>query len=428
MSLTSASPCRRGEKRYDSLLYAFGFREVAFLALGASSLSYDYRERCLGGYKKRLLFTALALVLFAPCYLMWQIVFDISLFSHTDKSSKLSVLSGGLPWVGWLFAFAALTAAAAFLLVKNIRYDKTYITNRTIKLYLDRVPCGICCWRENGRVLFSNICMNRLCEVLTGEQLLNGRQFSDAVGDGIVNADGRVRRFLSREILLNNERLYEIIASDITDEYAKTEALKKDKEELSRLNRELSDYYLGIDESVRRREILQAKIKIHDEMNRLMLSTVAADKNDTETLDEIFSLWEQNALLLSVSSDKKRGQHNISSVKSLAKSLGLRLIWREESLSELNGSQKELFFFTAREAVVNAVKHADAEEMRISFEKTRDKLIFRFSNDGKMPLGEVNFEGGLSNIARLAQKQGATLHTEVGERFELVLGFEINGE
>ena len=380
----------------------------------------------LAAIRKRFLFTSLAVLLFAPCYFMWQVIFDLSLFFGTDKISPLSTLAGELPRIYWFTAFFVLTAAAVLLLIVNIRYDKTYITPATIKLYLDSIPCGICCWRENGKVLFSNICMQQLCKSITGKPLLNGNQLREAVSDGILAVDGKVRRFVCREITMDNERLCEMIASDITAEYAKTKALEKDKTELSRLKGELLEYYLSIDESVQRQEILQAKMNIHDEMNRLMLATMAADKDDTSALDDIFSLWERNALLLCMEAGIKTTEKKKDDVDSLADALGLELVWIGNMPDALSEHQAELFFFTAKEAVVNAVKHASAEKMEISFEETQDSLSCKFTNHGNIPSGKVRREGGLANIAMLAKKQGASLRAEADEEFTLVLTFEKN--
>ena len=371
--------------------------------------------------KKRFRFTTTALVLFAPAYLLWQVIFDFSLVGSTPQVAALTDFLCGLSWVYWFAVFVLLTAAAALLLGLNIRYDRRFINPGTIKLYLDQIPCGICCWRENGRVLFSNICMNELCAAITKQPLLNGKHFYDAVQDGILTVDGKVWRFATREITMDGETLREMIASDITSEYAKTAALEEDKAELSRLNKELWEYYLSIDESVQRQEILQAKMNIHDEMNRLMLSTVAADREDTAALDRIFSLWEQNALLLCMEADKKTAQQQSGAMESLAQALGIRVLWDGELPAAFNDAKRELFYFTAQEAMINAVKHAQAEEMAITFEETDEHLTCRFTNNGTMPAGEVHFEGGLANIAFLAEKQGATLQIETNDKFSLVL-------
>ncbi|MBR3148872.1 MAG: hypothetical protein IKF64_01780 [Eubacterium sp.] len=397
----------------------------AFFALLALLLCLtNIGSGVLAAIKRHVSFMAFALVLFAPAYVLWQVIFDFSLFGKSEKATEITSALCAIGVAYWIAAFVLLTIASALLLWRNIRYDKTFITPSTIKLYLDKMPCGICCWRDNGRVLFSNICMNELCLAITDAPLLNGNHFQNAVNDGIMTVDEKVWRFASREIEMDGEPLYEMIASDITTEYAKTAALEKDKAELSRLKGELWNYYLSIDESVQRQEILQAKMNIHDEMNRLMLSTVAADKNDTKALDDIFSLWEQNALLLCMEADKKTNQQQTEAIDSLAKALGVRLIWRGELPSTLSDKQKELFFFVAQEAVVNAVKHAQAKELEISIEQQGGNMLCRFTNDGKMPDGEVSFEGGLANIALLAKKQGAEIFTEIGESFTLILQFD----
>ena len=374
----------------------------------------------LAAVKKHLGFSAAALILFAPSYFLWQVIFDFSLFGSSDKTTAVSRTLCALPWAFWLLAFILITLATILLFLRNVKYDKTYITPGTIKIYLDKIPCGICCWRDNGRVLFSNEWMNKLCEAVCGEQLLDGNTFFDSVNGGILNSDGRVWRFVRRDIEIDGEHLYELIASDISREYEKTKKLEEDKEALARLNEELREYYLSIDESVKLQEILQAKINIHDEMNRLMLSTAAASKEGGETLDEYFSLWEQNALLLCMDAEEKTNRQQ-GAIDSLAKALGINLLMDDELLNKMSEKQKELFYSTAREALANAAKHAGAEQMQISFEQTKKELIIRFANNGKMPQKDVQFVGGLANVSALAEKQGAFIRTETGDKFVLVL-------
>lgn len=377
----------------------------------------------LAAVKKRYLFIGLALCLFASSYFIWQVIFDFSLFDKTGKTAAVSSQLCALPQTYWLCAFALLSIGAVMLFYLNIRYDKTNINPGAIKHCLDQMPCGICCWRENGRVLFKNICMNELCIAITNAPLLNGNQFCDAIENEIIPVADKVWRFARRELSVDGERLFEMIASDITVEYAKTEALERDRAELSRLNQELREYYLSIDESVQHREILQAKINIHDEMNRLMLLTVAADSGDIGALDNIFSLWEQNALLLCMEADGKNNEQQIGAIESIAGALGIRLVWKNSLPENMNENERELFFFAAQEAIINAVKHARAKEMEISFEIRENALICSFTNDGVLPESEIRFEGGLRNLSMLAQKQGAKIRIEIKEKFSLCVEY-----
>ncbi len=377
----------------------------------------------LAAVKKHFLLSAFATLLFVPAYFLWQVLFDFSLAVSSGTMESISAKLTALPFPAWLAVFILATVLAAALLFRNIRYDQTSVTLRTIKMFLDRMPCGICCWLENGRVLFSNHCMDDLCMKITKSPLLNGKDFQDALTNDILRVDQKVWRFALRQMDMDGELLYELIASDITKEYAKTEALKKDQAELSRINQELMDYYRSIDESVARQEILQAKMNIHDEMNRLMLETTAADsRKGVNSLEHILSLWEQNALLLCLEADRKNRERS-GELDELATALGIQLILESPLPWDLTEGQKALFFYAAQEAIINAVKHAQAKTVRITIEPTEKTWQCFFINDGKMPTGEITFQGGLKNLARLAENQGASIETVTGDTFALILRF-----
>lgn len=202
----------------------------------------------------------------------------------------------------------------------------------------------------------------------------------------------------------------------------KTKDLEKDKLELSRIKKELEDYNLSINEVVKHQEILQAKINIHDEMNKLMLSTVMNE--DAKELDKIFSLWEQNTLLLSKEVEDIQVEESIKRLTELAKSLKMTLVWDENALSILNNEQKGVFFITAQEAMANASKHASATNICISIEELNECIKCKFINKINTPIENVKFAGGLSNLEKLLKKYGASIKAEVNnDDFVLTLTF-----
>ena len=377
----------------------------------------------LSGTQKNYRFSLLALLPFFCSYFLWQSLFDLHLSVETGNATAVSRMIGELGWLFCVGVLCVLTAAAILILVSVIRYGKLRVNPSAVKYFLDRMPCGVCLWRDDGRVLFSNICMNRLCAAVTGRALQTGDQLFEAAASGILSAEGRLWRFSRRDIVLDGERLHELIASDITAEYAKTEALERDKARLSELNRELREYTLGIDEAVRRREILQAKINIHDEMNRLMLSTMAANAGDAATLDGIFSLWEQNALLLCMEAHDPSGDKAAERVEKLAELLKIKLVWRGEIPLSLSEKQRGLFFSAAQEAIANAAKHAQAKTMEISFDESDTFIDCVFTNDGIMSTEEIRFEGGLANLALAAKREGASVSADCAGAFSLTLRF-----
>lgn len=373
--------------------------------------------------KKKYLFGSIAIILFLPIYFFWQVIFDYSL---SESSGSLNVVSSAmvnLDWIYWLLIFLLLTIFIVILLVYNVHYERNYLTVNTIKLYLDQVDCGICCYKDNGRVMFSNMIMNQLCIQLTGTQLLNGNQFYEVTKDQILSIGEERWRFSSRDITIGNEHMSEIIATNVTSEYLKTQQLEKDKAELSKINQELQDYNLSIDEVVRHQEILQAKVNIHDEMNRLMLSTVATDNEDISNLDKIFALWQENALLLSMEAEENKQEAMSHKIEELAKVLKIHLQWKDEPVSVLCEEERNIFYIAAQEAIANASKHARASRMIISITKVDGHIECRFINNGELPKKTITFTGGLANLEKLIKKQGAILKVDYDNQFVLSLVF-----
>ncbi len=380
--------------------------------------------------QKRYKFSLLAFLLFVPVYFLWQIIYDYYLFEKLEKISKISQKMCDFSWIIWFFAFFIFTTLSVLLFYSCIRYEKKYVTPNSIKSYLDKLSCGVCYYKDNGRVLFSNACMNELCNKISGSPLLNGNQFYESVKDKIKPVEEKMWSFTLNEIVFCGENLHELIASDITIEYSKTKVLEKDKIELSKLNDELKEYALSIDDTIRHQEILQAKVKIHDEMNRLMLSTMAAKGDDAEKLNEIFSLWEQNALLLCKEAEDIETK-SYSQIEELAKALKIKLLWQNSLLIELSEKQKNLFFSTIQEAIINATKHANAKEISIDFTKKDENICCNFTNSilTKMQKTDITFTGGLSNISHIATEQGAKVSAEIiDDKFTLSLTFPIKNK
>lgn len=372
--------------------------------------------------QKRYRAAACTLLFIAPAWFLYEVIHDIYIEHRLGKGTAFSLMLGEQKMSRWLIVFGVLTVLALIILIR-IKLIGVRIARSSIKLCADSMPCGICYYRDNGRVVLANICMKNLCVAVTQNQLLNAKIFRDALGGSVCDIGGRVWQFKFRDIEFDGAPLHEMIAADITDEYEKAALLREENAKLAELNRELEEYNLSIDDTVRRQEILQAKVSIHDEMNRLMLSTAAVDAEDTEALDRCFARWEKNALLLCMEAEGRDLGNVVDRLEKLADVLGIELLWSGEMPEVPSKKQRELFMTAAQEAIANAVKHAGAKRLEISFTETDKKIRCEFTNAGSFPKAEVRFAGGLANLARYAREQGAEISAEAGEKFRLVLDF-----
>lgn len=396
----------------------------AFFALWALLLCViNILNAVLAFDKKKYIFGSLEIILFLLNYFLWQVMFDYSLSLSNGSINIVSQVVVDFAWIYWLISFIVLTILGFVLLFFNIRYEKNYLTVNSIKTYLDKIECGVCYYKDNGRVIFSNMKMNQLSNRLIGIDLLNGNQFHDATKEEIVCVDEERWKFTTRDIVIGNENLHEIIAMNVTSEYLITQQLEKDKIELSKIKQELQDYNLSIDEVVRHQEILQAKINIHDEMNRLMLSTVAYENEDISNLNKIFALWQENASLLFMEAKQNKKEVMERKIIDLANALKMRLVFKDEPITILNEEERNIFYIAAQEAIANANKHAHADRMIISIIKNKDNIECRFINNGELPNKEITFTGGLANLEKLIKKNYASIKVNIDHQFALSLIF-----
>ncbi|MCQ2510808.1 MAG: hypothetical protein MJ116_10150 [Lachnospiraceae bacterium] len=372
---------------------------------------------------KRYFYALGSVSLFIPSYILWQVTVCFLYLSEQELTSLSAIWLGRLPYVVWSIVLLLLTGGFLVVLYQIKRYSEIYITPLSIEQCADELNCGICYWRNNGHVVFSNACMNRLSIQLTGKPLMDGIRLRKAITDTIMPVGDRVWQFSLRDVESDKDALHELIASDVTELYAESHTLEADNARLAKMNEALKVYGLKIDEAVRRQEMLQAKVNIHDEMNRLMLSTIAADLKNGEELNRIFALWERNALLLCMESNEYSNKDAVKQLEELAQALGIQLLWNNELPESMTSKQHELLFAAAQEAITNAVKHAQAKMMKISFTETGTDIGCTFENDGVIPEGDIHFTGGLANLAVLAEEQNASISAESGEKFRLSLHF-----
>lgn len=199
-----------------------------------------------------------------------------------------------------------LSVFAVGLGIKLLRWSKTHISPESFAKAFNSVSVGVLFYVEGGLCLLSNNVMNQLAQSITEAPLLNGEEFYKALGaDTVKTPDGKVWSFRRRRLNVEERMrfgrkqsigVYELIATDVTETVIKNQQLSDDNEKLRRINKELADYNRDMQDSIRRKEILSAKTNIHDEMNRLMLSTVhALGETDETKRKEILRLWQRNA-------------------------------------------------------------------------------------------------------------------------------------
>ena len=355
-------------------------------------------------------------------YLLLQIASDI-LHRHVGlENVELSYILGHINIIWWSALIAGMMVISITLASFFVHWKEKHITPMSVKDSIDMLHAGLCYWEDGGRIILSNKKMDEICLSISGEMLLNGDKFYKSIeSECIPMPDGTIKYFFHNLVEFEDKQIHELIAADVTELYKKNQLLEQETISLQKMNESLRRYNQNIEETVRKQEILDAKVYIHDEMNRLMLVTTAMTETSIpeENFCSVMTLWRNNAVLLGNEAEKNREDVDISEVDKLAELLGINVIWAGVSLREIPKTYREILVMSVREAIANAVKHAEAKNIKIDMRKVDSGLTIVISNDGKKPSGKVNSGGGLSNIRRMVETHKGSLEVVVKEQFAL---------
>ena len=373
--------------------------------------------------RKQYISAAVAGLAMLVLYFVMQICRNISKAQLGSALHPLAEAMGALPSIAYIALLAVLTLAYIAHLCAIIRYANTHIGPTAIKEAMDKNPTGICYYRDNGQVILTNHKMNLLSFAAAGRALLNGAELYDAVRDKriIELPDGTVVRFSHRAFTLDGEPCHELIADNITELYQKITTLQRKNERLLQQNRRMKAFGETIDETVRRQEILHAKTSIHDEMNRLLLSTDNAIRCGTEEEKQrILETWEKNILLLCMEADTDRKNNAFSDLDALAKLIGVTICY--DALPDTEDADTlRLFSLAAEEAMTNAAKHSRAEKLYVHICEDDNALTVSFENDGNPPDQTFVEGGGLSTLRQHIEQAGGAMQITSGKRFALTV-------
>ncbi len=374
---------------------------------------------------------------------------------------------------------------AVFSLLGIIQIRRTRITTLSVKESAEILPCGLCYYWTGGFPKLTNRVMEEISYAVRGLSLQNGELLWQALtapepepepadGDGtetdgsakprpsavflrrgdepvIRLADGRVYAFRRRTLSFEGKLLYEIVASDMTEEYDRADALREKRERAEDTKKRLRALGRVIAELTVEKEVLGMKIRIHDNLNRALLTvkralarpapeTVALGTDPANGLEtagsetaspetapegpeneavsarlEAARLWREKILSLDYLTQSEDNDDYNELIRS-ALVLGAKI----EILGALPSAPpyREIGALALEIGLSNMLKHTDGEVLTVDC-TTSGKMIL--TNDGTPPSGPIVEGGGLGNLRRRVEGEGGTMTVESAPRFKLTI-------
>ena len=336
-----------------------------------------------------------------------------------------------LPYYLFIIALALLLFITVFLLISMIRRSRKTLSLMAIKESVDSLPCGVLFAEKDGRIVLIN---NRMDELLTfcfqkkiydGKDLLLKLMTEEKVKiveespNLIVSVEHKIYLFTEETNHIHGMEVIEIYAKDITLLYKLKHELEEKNKKLSAWNKELKEFSNKIDTYIREKEILSYKVKVHEEIGKLLLQTKheLSLPLDEKRKQELLTRWRY--AIDHFLGEEEEKEDLFLSFQKACEAIGIEASIRGK-LPEDKHSQY-LFIKACIECATNASKHAKAKHINIEIENKKYSDEITITNDGIPPAQEIVLKGGLASLKTMVEQEKGFFHITSTPNFILKL-------
>ena len=411
-------------------------------------------------------YAACSVVLAAAVFIILQSMADVSLCANEadPRFSLPAVILKDVPWIIVALVMVVIFAAEVLCLVAVNRAGRDKLSPGSVKESLDALPDGVCFFSEDGRILLSNRRMQHISSDITGIGILNGEKLwrcieeksvKTDVSDGLVilTSDSKVWNVRRSEIEAEGNRINEIVALDVTEQYELRRELEERNERLNSVNERLRIFSRDMSRLTAEKELLDAKIKVHDDLGRSLLAfraylTAEPSKRDRSKL---LPLWRY---VISVMKKETAPSEEWDAIEKTAESLHIQIEINGDlpaGLADLpvSGEVRSAIMAAIRECLTNTARHARGDRLfvliKCGAEQGADHastsgsssasgtapcddaphgIRIEITNNGRAPLVPIQEAGGLSNLRHMVERAGGIMTIESSPQFLLRLDFK----
>ena len=383
------------------------------------------------------LITAVGTLLLLLSYLLFQ--FQLQLIyiktgaQPPDRFSRwFSVRSAA----GVILLQLILLLFGAVTLSRSILWRNRHVTLMSVKEGIDRLDTGLCFYWQDGVVKLANKKMIELSRLLTGAPLYYGDKLWKEVCETPIRIlpDGTVWSFSRSELMLEGMPIYELTATDITEEYRLTAELREKEAQLKAYNQRLIRYSDEVGVVTVQEETLNTKMRIHDELGETLLTSrrYLESSEDTEAgqdaaaraaeRERIAALWE-DAIRMGAQAGSPASSNALREILDAGAAIGIEV----EVIGSLPEDLSAVSILTAgaRTCLTNAYRHAKASKLTICIRaEERDGLKryeITYRNNGLVPDAPIAEGGGLSSLRQAVEQRGGRMSVEWSPAFELTI-------
>lgn len=306
---------------------------------------------------------------------------------------------------------------------------KRFMRN-SVKEAFDNLPSGVCFFDRNGILTLCNHQMYRLFFALTGSDLQCLTELQEFLNDETkagreenqvyLLEDGSAWQFALEEVTMRDQNIYtQVTASDVTELYRRKKELEQDTRALEEYGRRMRRLSADIVTLIREEEILNMKMRVHDDIGRSVISTrrFLQQNRPMEELD--LTVWKNAVSLLKHDNELSKGQDSLEELMDAAQGIGIKIILEGKLPEDTDAA--EILLAAMRECMTNAVRHAKAGELYVHLTCDVNTASAVITNNGEVPAGEIVEGGGLTSLRSRIRKYGGSMQIRYVPEFEMAV-------
>lgn len=355
----------------------------------------------------------LLLIMNAVLYVLMQLD---SRVTGSGRSLQLRLPYGLL----LLTVFASL-GYALWAALGNGKNRRT-ISDTSIKEAFDNLPTGVCFFNETGLPVLCNRAMHRFSFAVSGRDVQYVTDLEECFTGNFVPLEGvrRVGKVFSlpdgtawqlekRSFSYENGMPYtQYIATDVTDLNKNRLELAEENDHLSKVQADLQRLSANVAAATREEEILNTKMRVHDEMGRCLVEArkFLKDASGESIPADVVRSWQRAVSMLKYNNEMGR-EDMLHQIRKTCQSIKLEFI----QTGQLPRQETAAYLLTCavRECVTNAVRYAGASELYAVFSETATTATVQVRNNGTPPKEEITEGGGLSTLRRRVEREGGSM-------------------
>lgn len=345
-----------------------------------------------------------------------------------------------LPWYTFMVWSVLMIIFALYVLYREYRYWKYSFHAESIREAINNLPTGLCFSDLDGRLLLCNRSMHSYALEITNNIIMNMNDFWNEllrmeendntrillkhtnIKNGIITVslgDDRVIRLTQEDIVIEGVKYKQTTILDVSKLHELYKIAEEENNSLRKQRKEIRKLSDELIKSNHSEEVLKHKITIHNEMGQMILSSrqLLENNSDIESYKKSAEEWIILSEKLSNSSTRNsaNAEKMLEEIITTASQIGCSVTIGKEVPEKVISQPK--IRQAIREAIINAVRHGQANAIDIGYIESQ-KLLY-ISNDGDLPVGDIVYSGGLKNLSDVLLVSGGKIEIDTENKFTL---------